>query len=135
MSVKRHAGGFTLVEVLVALAIVGLALGAVAAAFGNGITAHETASGAETALALAEERLALAAAMPQPGNTGGDFADRFAWRTAVAPYEDGDKSAAAAVAAPVGPRLYRITVSVAWRDGRRNREVALSTLRLAPGAP
>ena len=132
MSARRRSAGFTLVEVLVALAIVGLALGAVAATFGNSLTAHETAADAEAALAVAEEQLALAAASPRPGITRGTFAGRFAWQTNIAPYDDGDKAADPTHLLPV---LYRVGVSVAWRDGRRGREVALSTLRLGPAPP
>jgi len=119
--------GFTLLEVLVALALVGLALGAVAGVFSNGLMGHETASDAEAALAVAEEQLTLAAATPNPGSATGNFAGRFVWQTTVAPYNDGDKEA---VAQSSLPPLYRISVSVAWRDGRRSRQLALSTLRL-----
>jgi general secretion pathway protein I len=132
MKSNCRAAGFTLIEVLVALAVVGLALGAIATAFGNALTAHETTADAEAALALAEEQLALAAASFRPGNAKGDFAGRFAWQTTVAPYVDGDKTAGPTPAPRV---LYRVTVSVAWRDGRRGREVALSTLRLGPAVP
>jgi general secretion pathway protein I len=132
MSARGRSAGFTLIEVLVALAIVGLSLGAIATTFGNSLTAHETTADAEAALALAEEQLALAAASPRPGNAGGSFAGRFAWRTTVAPYDDGDKAADLTHSLPV---LYRVAISVAWRDGRRSRELALSTLRLGPAVP
>jgi general secretion pathway protein I len=121
--------GFTLIEVLVALAIVGLALAAVAGVFSTGLAAHATASDAEAALALAEERLALASASPHPGAGSGTFAGRFAWQTIVSSYADpGNKDADAPNSLPL---LYRVAVSVAWHDGHRSREVALSTLRLA----
>ena len=134
---NSRPAGFTLIEVLVALAIVGLALGAVAAVFGNSLTAHATASDAETALALAEEHLALAGALPRPGRSSGDFAGRFAWQTTVAPFDDGVKDTGVKDTdmAKSRPRLYRIAVSVAWRDGHRSREVALSTLRLGAASP
>lgn len=131
MMSDRREDGFTLIEVLVALAIIGLALGAVAGVFGLGLTGHETASAAETALAVAEEQLTLAAATPRPGAANGIFANRFAWQTTVAPYRDATEKSEEA---PTGlPPLYRIAVSVAWHDGRHTREVALSTLRL--GSP
>src|ERR1700691_4587257 len=96
---KRQAG-FTLIEVLVALAIIGLALGAVAGVFGQGLAGHETASEAEAALAVAEEQLALAAATPHPGAANGVFANRYAWQATVAPYQDADgKTADAPTAA------------------------------------
>jgi general secretion pathway protein I len=128
MSGKNPTAGFTLIEVLVALAIVGLALGAIAGVFSNGLIGHETASDAEAALALAEEQLALAGATPHPGSLSGDFAGRFAWKSTVSPYDDGNKAVADATASL--PRLYRVAVSVAWHDGHRGREVSLSTLRL-----
>lgn len=127
MSTKRGGAGFTLVEVLVALALVGMALGATASVFANGRLGHETAAGAETALALAEERLAMAAVALRPGTSSGEFAGRFAWKTTVA--ADDDRADAAADAKAL-PRLYRVAAQVAWRDGRRSRELSLSTLRL-----
>lgn len=132
MSAKSESG-FTLIEVLVALAIIGLALGAVAGVFGLGLTGHETASAAETALAVAEEQLTLAAETPHPGGTKGIFANRFAWQTTVAPYQDAKEKTEDV---PSGlPPLYRIAVKVAWSDGRHTREVSLSTLRLGSTAP
>jgi len=128
MTSGKRQTGFTLIEVLVALAIIGLALGALAGVFGQGLAGHETASEAEAALAVAEEQLALAAATPHPGAASGVFAGRYAWQTNVAPYQDaGDKNADAPTDLPP---LYRIAVSVAWHDGWRTREVSLSTLRL-----
>jgi general secretion pathway protein I len=132
-SAGHRTAGFTLMEVLVALAVVGLAMGAIAGVFSNGLLGHETASGAESALALAEEQLALAAAAPRPGATSGTYDGRFAWQTTVAPFQDtADKDAPAPASLP---SLYRIAVNVSWRDGRRSRQVSLSTLRLGSAAP
>ena len=132
MSARHDNAGFTLIEVLVALAIVGMALGAIAAVFSTALLGHQTADSAEQALAVAEEQLALAAAVPRPGKTGGTFAGRFAWRTSVEPYADGKENADIPTSLPP---LYRIDVTVAWHDGRRGREVALSTLRLGTATP
>jgi type II secretory pathway pseudopilin PulG len=125
-----------LIEVLVALAIVGLAMAAIAGVFSNGLIGHETASDAEAALAVAEERLAMAGGGPtfQTGTAKGSFAGRFAWQTTVSPYVDGGD------ASPIGqpknlPPLYRIAVSVVWQDGHRSRELTLSTLRLGSVPP
>ena len=125
--------GFSLIEVLVALAIVGLALGAAAAVFGNGLAGHEVASDVDTALAAAEEKLAGAgiAEALHPGHAEGVFADRYDWRVAVMPYED----KATADAPPSGFRLFRIEATVRWREGLRHRQVTLETLRLAREPP
>jgi general secretion pathway protein I len=123
-----RAAGFTLLEVLVALAIVGLATGAIAGVFSNGLLGHETASGAETALAVAEGQLALAAEALRPGANNGVYDGRFAWQTTVAPFQDAiDKDTANPKSLPP---LYRIAVNVSWNDGHRSRQVSLSTLRL-----
>ena len=142
---RRRTGGFTLIEVLIALAVAGLALAAMAGVFGTGAIGHETAADANTALNLAEEKLAGAEAVAaiRPGRTAGSYAGRFDWRVSVAPYNDPDDPTAALAPAvnplpsqsAAGLRLYRIEATVAWRDGRRQRQLAVSTLRLLPAAP
>jgi prepilin-type N-terminal cleavage/methylation domain-containing protein len=127
VSGKDRISGFTLIEALVALAVVGLALAAIAGVFSNALIGHATTSDAEAALALAEERLTLAGATPRPGTTNGTFGERFAWQTTVSPYDDADKKNDVATTLP---RLYRIAVSVAWQDGHHGRQLALSTLWL-----
>jgi prepilin-type N-terminal cleavage/methylation domain-containing protein len=132
----RRAGGFTLLEVLVALVVAGLAMSAIVGVFGNSLAGNAVASDAETALALAEERLALASAVAalRPGVDKGVFAGRFAWQTTVSRYVDGGdgKQTAQPNATEL---LYRIAVDVVWQDGRRSRQLALSTLRLGAAAP
>jgi len=127
---RRRAAGFTLLEVLVALAVVGLTLAAVAGVFGNGLLGHEAASDAEAALALADERLSLAGAVPalRPGTESGIFAGRFAWQTTISSFDDSSDSKV--TRQPIAPPLYQIAVSVTWHNGRRSRLLALSTLRL-----
>lgn len=141
---SRGDTGFTLIEVLVALAIAGLALAAIAGVFGTGVLGHETAADVDTALAVAEERLASAeaAATMRPGRSSGVYAGRFDWQVSVTPYDDTDRGTAAAVApnplagsATSTLRLFHIEAAVAWRDGRRQRQLALSTLRLLPALP
>jgi general secretion pathway protein I len=120
--------------VLIALAILGLALGAIATVFGNGILGHATASDVDAALALAEDKLAAAGVTEplKPSNSEGVFADRFTWRLAIARYDDKDASADGPTPAL---RLYRLDITVAWNDGGHARQVALGTLRLAPAPP
>jgi prepilin-type N-terminal cleavage/methylation domain-containing protein len=133
---SRRAGGFTLLEVLVALVVAGLAMSAIVGVFGNSLAGNAVVSDAETALALAEERLALVSAVAalRPGVDKGVFAGRFAWQTTVSRYVDGGDSKQ--TAQPNATELlYRIAVDVVWQDGRRSRQLALSTLRLGAAAP
>jgi prepilin-type N-terminal cleavage/methylation domain-containing protein len=133
---SRRAGGFTLLEVLVALVVAGLAMSAIVGVFGNSLAGNAVVSDAETALALAEERLALASAVAalRPGVDKGVFAGRFAWQTTVSRYVDGGDSKQ--TGQPNATELlYRIAVDIVWQDGRRSRQLALSTLRLEAAAP
>src|ERR1700733_2216850 len=113
-SAKTHrAAGFTLIEVLVALVIAGLAVTAIAGVFGNGLVGHEIASDAQTALALAEERLAVAGANAARGPRvdKGIFAGRFAWQATVSRFVDGD-DAKRTTGLDGPPTLYRVAVDV-----------------------
>ncbi len=127
-SSSAESSGFTLIEVLIALAIVGLALGTAATVFRDGLLSHAAAADLETAIALADEKLAAAGSDTplEQGETRGVFARRFGWRLAIKPYEDRPDHAIAAF------RLYRLEAEVTWLDGWRKRRIALDTLRLAP---
>jgi hypothetical protein len=64
------------------------------------------------------------------------FAGRFHWLLTIALYDDPERQAGAGFLQPeAGLRLYRISVAVEWRDGPRQRQLALATLRLAPPPP
>jgi len=134
-SEHTRAAGFSLIEVLIALAIVGLALAAAAGTFGAGVAGHAAARDAATALAVAEEKLAGAGvtAPLRESRSEGSFADRFDWQLTVASYDDPAKDRLAGANATL--RLYRVAISVAWQDGHRQRQLALATLRLGRVPP
>ena len=137
---RRRAGGadgFTLIEVLVALVISGLAVTAIAGVFGSGLLAASVSDQAVIALTLAETKLAAAGADEPlyPGSRDGSFDNHFAWRLSVAPYDDPGRRASSTLETASAPRLYRIAVMVAWNDGAKRRRLTLSTLRLGPPPP
>ena len=133
------SAGFSLIEALVALVITGLALTAIAGVFGDGLLGHQASDEAATALTLAEGKIAMAGATEalRPSRSEGVFAGRFRWELTIAQYDDRQNNAAAAgFDQPLSAhRLYRIAAAVAWRDGTRQRRLALSTLRLGPAPP
>ena len=122
-----------------ALAITGLALAAIAEVFGTGLLGHQISDAATTALSLAETELATAgsAAPLLPGDSEGLFACRFHWHLSISRYDDkSTRNAASAVSNPAAALvLYRVAVAVDWRDGLRQRQLDLSTLRLGPPPP
>ncbi len=126
------AAGFSLIEVLAALVVAGLALAAAAGTLGTGLRGHATAADVDAALAFAEDLLATTGIADElrPGGSGGSFAGRFAWHRDISLYTD--PAEGRLPERDSGLRLYRIAVTVAWEDGTARRRIALSTLRLAP---
>jgi general secretion pathway protein I len=134
---NRHTAGFTLIEVLVALSIVGLLTAAIFTVFGIGGRGHQMAGDVDEALAVVDTQLDAAGVADalRAGATEGIFADRFRWQVVVAPYEDKDRLGGTAepIASPL--RLFRIEATVSWQEGGRARHISLATLRLGPAPP
>lgn len=119
---RRRAAGFSLLEMVVAIAILGLALGAL----------YQAASGA-TRNVRADEKYAygvelarslLAASSPVPAqglSQRGETEGGFAWRVDTRPISL-ERSVLA------GASLQAIEVGVSWEDGGRRREVVLASV-------
>jgi general secretion pathway protein I len=131
---RRAAAGFTLLEVVVALAIAGLALVGLFEAGSTGLFAADTATRAEEAVQRAESH--LAAVGRDAALTAGNFTDEdgggYRWRLIVKPV------AMRQMPGPDGASttrmtLYSVEVEISWRDLGHKRAVVLKTLRL--GSP
>jgi general secretion pathway protein I len=121
MRAEREAG-FTLLEALIAFAILALALAALLQGALAGLRATQAAGRTEEALARARSRLAALEAMPlAPSDQRGDDGGGYAWRLRIVPE-----------ATSGGLTLYAVTVAIGWRDGGTPREVRLETQRLGP---
>ena len=126
----RRAGGFTLIEALVAFTIFALSFAAILQIFGNGLGNRATADRALIALAHAESLIARAG-IEQPmtvGTRSGRFEDGMTWREQVALHPIDATVTDSTL--PAGMTPYEVTIVVAWRDGRKSREVTLNSLRL-----
>jgi general secretion pathway protein I len=120
-------GGFTLIEVLVALTILCISLAIIFSIFSVGLRGRRAAEDYEKATMLAESKLSsLGADEPiREGETVGRFDDRFWWKTVVTPYrEAGRNEEKDALKALV------VSIIVSWGDGAETKSVALKTLRL-----
>ena len=132
--------GFTLLEVVVALVIAGMAAGALMVAVGSGLHATQTASMYDQAIVRAKSRLAAATHGTKlaPEDRRGDDGGGFRWRLRVVPVA----SAAVRPIGLVGPRaaasigvvLYGVSVWIAWNDGSTEREVRLDTQQVGGAA-
>ena len=124
------AAGFTLLEVLVAVAIVGVALVMLLRLHLLSLDATLASQDLTTAVLLAEGKMAtFMAESPNEGEDEGRFdgpnLERFSWTTSVTEHTIGLGSQSDGQEDAVGIR--HVTVSVHWRDGNRNRSYSLET--------
>ena len=128
MSITRQSG-FSLLEVLVAFAILSMSLGVLYQAFSNSLRNVGASGDYSRAMIIAEARLAEAMAdVPiKEGGDQGQVEDRYHWRLTVQRYEYDDEG----ISSQFTP--YEVQIVVSWQDGKHSREYQLSTLRLSQG--
>lgn len=124
-----RAAGFSLLEVVVAFAILAIALGALYQIFSSAARQATLVEDYMRALALAEVKLTEAGIAQALGSgvQGGETDDRLRWRRAVEPYVPAQELGGSSL------RPYRVAVEVRWIHDGRERAVALETVRLGRG--
>ena len=124
---SRRGGGFTLLEVLIAFAILAVALVALIRAFSSGLRGLDAAEAAAVALQHARSKIEeVGTVIPlEAGEYGGEFEDGTRWSIAIRPHEAGEGAAAETVA--LVPYEIEVTASPV-----RGGEVTLRSLRLGP---
>jgi general secretion pathway protein I len=132
--VKRQRG-FTLLEVMLALALLALAMGLLLAMLSGGLRQVAVAE-RETEAALHAQSIldSLGTLEPVvPGHKEGETADkRYRWTLDVEKAEDpaplNPGTLAPASGLQGGPEIYRVALVVAWGDGERQK-YQVTTLR------
>ena len=122
--------GFTLLEVIIALIIAGMAATALFEAVGSGLRATQTASMYDQAIVRAKSRLAAATHGTKlaAGDWAGDDGGGFRWRLHVAPCRQCVAASVRSGRATRGHRRSRSSciasvVRVGWNDGGTERDV------------
>jgi general secretion pathway protein I len=124
---RRNQSGFSLLEVLVAFAILALSLGVLLQIFSKALVATAVSETYSRAVALAESKLnAVGSELPlEEGVQSGEPEDGMDWSVYVEPYPIegwlGENP-------PLQP--YRVTAVVSWPGSARMRRVSLRTIRL-----
>ncbi len=127
---RSKQAGFSLLEILVAFAVLSLSLGVLLQIFSRAMETTVISQNYSLAITVAESQLnAVGVDLPlQPGTYNGTLDNAIDWNLHIDQYPTtlwlGDS-----------PQLvpYQVTVVTSWRDGGRRRRVRLSTIRL--GAP
>jgi general secretion pathway protein I len=132
---SADSAGFTLLEVVVALAIAGLALVGLFQAGSTGLFAADTATQAEEAVERAQSH--LAAVGRDAALTAGEFTDQdgggYSWRLSVRPVATRQMPGPDGISAN-STTLYAVEVEISWGDAGHKRSVVLKTLRLGSAA-
>ena len=130
----RSQRGFTLIEVVVAFALLALALTFLLSSLSGATRQVRIASDSSRAALHAQSLLAQVGVgeVLQPGSRQGNFdAGRYRWVLQVAPYVDPLRSASP-LSNPSAPRLLQLTLAMEWGDGPGQR-MQWQTLRLVQG--
>ena len=120
---RCKSSGFSLLEMVVAVAILGLSLGALYQSVAGATRIVRIDEKYAYAVELARSLLAENAVVPQAGmNKTGETAGRFSWFVRASP-----------IVLPEGStlqsgHLQQIEVSVSWNDGDKTRVVALQSV-------
>src|SRR5690242_4717851 len=126
--------GFTLLEVVVALAIAGLALVGLFRAGSGGLFAVDTAARAEEAVQRAQSHLAAVgrdAALVE-GEFTGDDGGGYRWALRIRPLTSRQSLAQDGVSTVTSSR-FNGEVAISWPGDGGDRSVTLRTLRLGIG--
>jgi len=119
---RSAKGGFTLLEVVVALTIFAVGILAIIELFSGSLRLSEGARDVSAAQVYASQRMeeALLAPAPVPGVESGAFGEKYRWetRTTEEPAEEESPY-----------REMRIEVIIRWDDGAQERSVDLSARR------
>jgi general secretion pathway protein I len=131
--------GFTLVEVVVALVIFGLAFAVLARIVQTGVLQSGRAEAMTTATLLARSQLArIGADVPvAEGELEGDAGGGFRWRIVIRPAalagDHGDRADPSNRQPLILP--YQVEVTVAWGQAGPAQTLTLTSLRLAAAEP
>ncbi len=129
---RNRQAGFSLLEVLVAFAILTLCLGVLLRIFGGGDRLSGLLDEHARAVVLAESLLADAGVETplQPGAFSGNLGQGFSWIMRVTPFTPPGEPL------PEQPfKSYWVELTVAWGDGGQPHSFTLGTLRLAGANP
>ena len=128
---RPATAGFTLLEVLVSLAILAGALAAIFQVFSRTLDTAADAKSRTIAASLAQSLLARVGSeiSLKEGESAGEFEDGFRWRLRISPY-DPDHFGELPFARP-----YEIAIDVLWNTRYKVESMHLSTLRLATARP
>ncbi len=120
----RREAGFTLLEVILALAILGIAFTLAMELLATGVRSAKASRDYTQAVLLARQKMAEIAVTPnlEESADGGEFGGGFRWVSGIRPLPQEEDLPA---------QLYQVWVRVTWPGRRGEKSLDLYTLRMA----
>lgn len=122
MSASRRQRGLTLLELLVAFAIMAMALGLLYRVMGGSARSAGDIERYQRAMVLAQSLLSLRDTVPERGWQQAGESSGFRWQIQSIPYATG-------VSGPAIPVLHEVSIAIVWSEESRQRTLELTTLR------
>lgn len=129
MPAPTRQRGFTLIEIVVAFAILALGLG-IAMQIASGAMRNARQAAIRTDAALYAQSLLDTVGVGErleEGSSSGEFGEKFRWTLLAEPYEIESESPIEPGMSPV--QLYRLQLDVTWETGGKEQEASFVTLR------
>ena len=120
--------GFSLLELLVAFAIMAMALGMIYRATGGAVRNISTIEDRQRASWVVESILAGVDGVPERGLVQEGQSQEFRWSLRTTPYAGGSTDLNA-------PRLHEVQVIVVWNEGGASRQIEFSALKPEKAEP
>ncbi len=130
MQTNNKQQGFSLLEILIAFAILAISLTILLKIFSAGTNTAIVAEEYTTAVQIAESLMTQVGVVTriQPGETSGDENERYHWRIFITPYLPDPNLVDIK---QLKLLMYQVVVTVSWSDGGNGeRQLELSTLKL-----
>lgn len=124
----NRAGGFTLLETLVALSVLAITLGVLYQIFGVSLRNIQHAKDYSYAQMLAESKLAeIGKGIPvMEGVYGGDFDNKYSWQMNIKPASYNSASDEMVY-------IYKVMFTISWPANGSSRSIKIDTYRLSAG--
>lgn len=132
-----RAGGFTLLEVIAAIVLLGVAFAALMKVAGASMALTRNASTHSAAAMWARSALdsAFVTTPIKLGHSAGRFDRQFAWQLDVSPWGKANAGPAAGGNPPPALALYQLDLTVSWSARGGTNRAHFRTLRLGQAGP
>lgn len=124
--------GFTLLEILLAISILGVAMTVIMQQFSAGLRIARVSQNYTIATIYAKQKLEeiLVEEEMKEKEDSGSFDDGYSWRVSIMPYEEymeGEEDENLFDLLPM--EMYRLESVVSWVEGEKEKNITLATLK------